>query len=706
MATLVQTSGSNVSSTSTSRYAPLLYGITVVWSACLLFLVEPLASKLILPWFGGSAAVWITCLLFFQSALLLGYLYAHAATRLLAPRWQAILHCVLLVSSLTALPILPNPRWQPPPGSDPTWYVLLVLAASVGLPYTLLSSTSPLVQCWFARRKAGELPYRYFALSNAGSLVALLAYPVLIEPRWNTHSQAWAWSLAYLGFAVLATTAAWISGPGETRTSWSTPPVAVVPAFRITRRHPWALWIGLAACPSALLLATTAVLTENVAPMPLLWVLPLSVYLLTFILCFDSSRWYRRAVFLPFLIPALACLAAATGPFRARDIGLVAPLLLTAFFVCCMACHGELVRLKPEPAAVTSFYLALSIGGALGGLFTAILAPHIFRAMFDFPLILVTSGAVLLTALWRERHLWTRTFQLPAWMFGVVAVVCLGGYLLRNLQHDLRNTIFTGRNFYGALRVQELKDDAGRPVRELMHGTITHGVQYLEPAWRNRPTTYYTAESGVGLAWRALKSRGPLKVGVIGLGAGTLATYGRAGDTIRFYEINPLVIDIARNQFSFLSDTPAHVDIVPGDARLTMQREPSQQFDLLVVDAFTGDAIPVHLLTKEAFRIYSRQLRPGGILAFHVSNRYINLPPVVRATGASAGFQSVLVEDEDNDRQEIYATSYVLSVQGTGVLGSALLRDRVTGIPPTPGISAWTDDFSNLWSVLELRENE
>lgn len=674
---------------------PLLFGATIFASACLLFLVQPLASKLILPWFGGSAAVWIMCLLFFQAGLLLGYSYAHEVALRLAGRRQALLHSSLLLLSLLTLPILPNARWQPAPGQDPTWLVFGVLATSIGLPYALLSSTTPLLQNWYAGANYGALPYRYFALSNAGSLLALLAYPVLVEPRLTGHQQAWIWSIAYAAFALLCIATAVFTKPVETKPRASASPIPTQLATT-----PKVLWLLLAACASTLLLTVTNLLTQNIAPMPLLWVVPLSIYLLTFILCFESERWYKRIVFLPLVLPALAGLAATIGPLNNERISIMLPLLTAALFVCCMACHGELARCKPATARLTTFYLSIAAGGALGGLFIALLAPHLFNAMYEYAIVFVSCPVLLLFVAWRNRSHWANSeLGLPLWVGAAAGTLLLAGFVSQEMWRNLHTALVLKRNFYGAIRVSDFIDERSR-VRELRNGTITHGLQFRSSILRNVPTTYYARESGIGRTWQILARSGRLRMGIVGLGAGTLAAYGRAGDTLRFYEINPLIVDIAKNQFTFLSDCPSHIDIVLGDARLSLAREASRQFDILVIDAFSGDAIPVHLLTREAFAIYWRHLKPDGVLAVHISNKYLNLAPVVLLSTKPFGKEAWQVDSDDDDAREVYGATYVLISSRPNFFNDPALRGELIKIDMPPHLRTWTDDYSNLWQVL------
>ena len=683
---------------------PLLFGGTIFTSACLLFLVQPLVSKMILPWFGGSAAVWVTAMLFFQTCLLLGYLYAHFLTLHAGLKLQVILHSTLLLASLAVLPLAPSVRWLPKPGDDPTFGVFVVLGTCVGLPYTLLSATSPLIQKWFSLRNRNALPYRYFALSNAGSLLALFAFPLVVEPRLTSHQQSYLWSSGFLLFALLCVLSGFLQlvlRPIPLSSATDLPHFEGL-AGRVTLGL-MALWTALATCASALLLIVTNLLTQNIAPMPLLWVVPLGIYLLTFILCFDGTLWYRRWFFLSLVLPALAYIGHTTKVVEDEKIFQVIPLLLACFFVSCMACHGELSRLKPAPARLTTFYLAISVGGALGGLAIALLAPHFFNANYEYPIVLAVTAVVLLFPIWRERQFWHfPRVALGLWLAAAASCVVLSVYVAQQLRSNLVEASFMARNFYGPLRIDQFDDDGNRSMRRLSHGTITHGMQFLDSRLRHIPTTYYGRESGIGLTWRILEKAGPINMGVIGLGTGTLAAYGRGGDIIHFYDINPLVIDIAKTRFSYLADSAAHVDISLGDARLSLEREPVQRLDILVVDAFSGDAIPVHLLTEEAFRIYWQHLKPDGVLAVHVSNLYLNLAPVVEAAAQGSGHQARIVTNQDNDNYGVFQSDYVLVTNRPNFFDDPLLKTQVRTISLPSGTRRWTDDYSNLWQALHI----
>ncbi|MBV9675012.1 MAG: fused MFS/spermidine synthase [Acidobacteriaceae bacterium] len=610
-----------------------------------------------------------------------------------------MIHTTLLALCLLTLRVLPNPVWQPKPLDEPVWHLLGALATSVGLPYALLSSTSPLLQSWYIETRQNVIPYRYFALSNAGSLIALLSYPILIEPYLSGRQQAVLWSAAFVVFAVCcAVTAVYAAKMSRTAGDAFPESKRVVTVVKSAR---WA-WLSLAACASALLLAVTNLLTQNVAPVPLFWVLPLSIYLLTFILCFESQRWYNRSVFLPLVLPAIGCLIATTGPLENRDIGLIAPLLLVSLFICCMTCHGELSRLKPPGEQLTTFYLCISAGGVLGGLFMAGAAPYLFSANYENQIAFLGCLLLLLIILFSDVRRRKQPFARLVWLGACLTALLFAGYVVRGEWRNRGSAVLLVRNFYGALQVEDEKN-AGRTVRELSHGTITHGAQFLDPGLRHQPTTYYGRNSGIGLTWRLLQSSGPLRMGIIGLGAGTLAAYGRSGDTLRFYELNPLVMNIAHRQFTYLADCPAHIDVVPGDARLTMSQEEPQHFDILVVDAFSGDAIPVHLLTREAFFIYWRHLKPDGVLVVHISNLYLNLAPVVRLAADEAGKLAWQVNNDADDLKEVYGASYVLVSSRPGFFTNYVFWRRLLPIAAPRHLREWTDDYSSLWQIIELR---
>jgi hypothetical protein len=672
----------------------LLYALTIFCSAFLLFQVQPIIARMILPWFGGSGAVWAACMLFFQVALLLGYLYAHWSIRCLRPNQQAILHVALLGLSLLLLPIAPNPAWKPIGNEDPVLRILGLLGGAVGLPYFLLSTTGPLVQAWYARTFCAAFPYRLFALSNLGSMVALLSYPFLVEPHVAARNQSLGWSVAFGVFAVLGAAAALDSA----RKSEPAPAASVGETPEAEAPSPgWPLhllWMALAACASTLLLAVTNHVCQNVAAIPFLWILPLALYLLSFILCFHSDAWYRRKLFAALLAVALGSMCYALTQWEGSEtVKIVIPLFSAGLFIGCMFCHGELARLKPHARYLTSFYLMVSFGGALGGLFVGGLAPRLFRGYFELP-VGIFACALLGLVLFRDLSKW----MYPLWAGLAVALVVFLSLKERDTAAGARLMV---RNFYGGLRVTDSGNlEKGDAKRTLVHGTITHGLQMLAPELRRRPTTYYGKQSGVGLAIEHCRRSGE-RVGVIGLGVGTLASYGRPGDYYRFYEINPLVIQVARREFSYLNDCQAKLDVVLGDARLSLERELPQNFDVLAVDAFSSDSIPVHLLTREAFSLYFGHLKPEGVLAVHISNNHLDLAPVVQSLAAALHKEALLFDTDDDDEQEVYGATWVLLTGQPEVLRKPAFQQAGSPLKPRPGLRLWTDDYSNLFQILK-----
>ena len=666
----------------------ILYATAIFLGAFLLFLVQPIIAKQILPWFGGSAAVWATCMVFFQMVLLVGYAYADFTTRRLTPKRQAILHVTLLVLSLLVLPITPDVAWKPQGEENPSWRILGLLTLTIGLPYFILSTTSPLLQAWFARR-FHIVPYRLFALSNLASLLALLAYPVAVEPWVTTYVQSIAWSVCYALFVALCAYAAISSARAESLAAVA--PVAETVAEPPPRPLRQLTWLMLAAMASFLLLAFTNHICQNVASLPFLWILPLSLYLATFILCFDHPRWYRRNVFL--------LLAAVLLPLMAwysdsLNLKVVVPMYLAGLFVCCMFCHGELTLLKPAPRYLTRYYLMISLGGAIGGLLVGLVAPYVLTGYFELAIGLIACALLLLY----------RTFRMAWWAMlvsaGVVGATAYGAG--KAVDYQIANSRIMMRNFYSVLKTRETEEPT--PFRSLVHGGIMHGGQLMSPQYRLRPSSYFGTSSGYGRMFASLPDT-PRRVGVIGLGAGSIIAYARKGDTFRFYEINPQVVDVANREFTFMQDTPAKIEVVLGDGRLSLEREPGQQFDVLAMDAFSGDSIPMHLLTRQAMEIYLRHLKPGGVLAFQATNRFINIAPIVASLAAEFGLAAVLVtdfpENEEGPNYWTASTDQVLVTTNRKLLEADPIHSVATEISVPPGFRVWTDDFNNLLRVLK-----
>ncbi|MDB5884195.1 MAG: integral rane protein-like [Polaromonas sp.] len=668
------------------------YGLTIFLSAFLLFQVQPLIGKMILPWFGGSAAVWTTCMLFFQMVLLLGYFYSHWVVRHLKPSRQSLVHGSLLLASLLLVPIGLSLDWKPSGAENPTLRILGLLTVSIGLPYFVLSTTGPLLQAWFARERSGVVPYRLFALSNFGSMLALLAYPVAVEPVFPTLWQSYLWSGLYACFVLACALLAWRGRKGELIAP-ALPDVAPAPRWQDKL-----LWAALAACPSILMVADTSFLTTNIAPIPMIWVAPLALYLLSFILSFESQGWYRRKVFLPLLVAGLAALAyLPTLSLDALPIYLAMGINLTAFFAACMVCHGELARLQPHPSQLTGYYLMLAVGGAAGGFFVGVVAPYWFNSHYELSIGIVLTGLVAAIAVMR-RHAFSRPFLRRASLaFTAFALLALTWVRVADHQEETGGAEVTRRNFYGTLQVF---NNTGREYRTMLHGQITHGRQNTAAGKLDLPTTYYTPEGGAGKAMQIKAAQGPLRVGVIGLGVGTLVSYGRKDDYFRLYEIDPLVIDIAHRHFSYLARTAAATEIVLGDARLQLEREPAQGFDVLVVDAFSGDSVPIHLLTREAFAQYFRHLKPDGVLAVHITNRFLDLRPVVRTAADHFGRQVRLVDAEGIPEKLVLRSRWALMSRDAAFFRHpALGMATELGIPD--GFRPWKDDYSSIVSVMQ-----
>lgn len=758
----------------------LLFGATMFLSAFLLFLIQPLIGKYILPWFGGTPAVWTTCMLFFQALLLGGYAYAHALAVRSQPRRQALVHASLLAFSILIIlwfSILPSAAWKPADHQAPVPRILLMLLVSIGAPYLLLSATSPLLQSWFGRVYPASSPYRLYALSNLGSLAAILSYPFLIEPAASLTVQARVWSWTYAAFALLCALLIWKvirwpaaergAGDGSERTNG-----IVNPKPRPSR---YILWLSLPACSSAMLLATTSMMCQDVAVVPMLWILPLALYLLSFVFCFQYERLYWRPLFVGGLAASVAwtCHVLLGGVFIALPWQILSYAL--TLFLCCMVCHGELVRLRPGTDHLTSFYLMVAAGGALGGLLVTVAAPCVFSNYWEYHLGLLAVTALALILLFLDRTgplyqgslipvgiiwgtIWAGWILLTvlltdqiwlSWRF-YAGLIGVGLLTLALLAHDLRGRLFGGRplrvwavwallclswtglaitlgshiqrvmgdsvvasrNFFGVLRVLDLnKDDPEEHRYTLMHGRIEHGFQFRAEGKRDWPTSYYGRESGIGLAIDMHPNRlqgDSLRIGVIGLGTGTLAAYGERGDIIRFYEINPLVLTVSDKYFTYRRDSRARIEVALGDARISMERErqrgESQQFDVLAVDAFSSDAIPVHLLTRECYQLYRYHLKPDGILAVHISNRYFDLSPIVRnlaAHGTAQAVDAIWIDGRGDESKGTDSTDWVLLTANRRFLENPNILQMVSPWKePAPPSRIWTDDYSDLYHLL------
>jgi hypothetical protein len=692
---------------------PFLFSISL--SAFLLFLVEPLIGKTLLPWFGGAPAVWTTAMLFFQVLLTGGYAYAAWLSQ--ASHRRGVLHLLLLGLSLILLlglglawrsPITPSTALKPSGTIPPMLDIFLLLAISIGLPFFLLSSNSTLMQAWFARAFPNQSPYRLYALSNFSSLVALLAYPFVVEPNLSLPWQGWLWSLGYLAFAGLAG----FVTLRAMRTSSDVAAGQTIKADQALSVRDVLVWLLLSSCASVLLLAITGYLTQQVAVIPFLWVLPLAIYLLTFVLAFSGERIYSRPLYVFLLLPVILLYDWAMANGSLVAIPWQVAVFSLVLFVGCMVCNGELYRLRPATARLPAFYLTISAGGALGGLLVTLLAPAVFKGFWELPL-----GMLLFCLLFLVIGRGPKKEGFKAELLSnlgttllVIAVLITGVRAFLYIGSDLTGSIRSQRNFYGVVRVRQ----AGTPGHpdfsyQMINANTIHGAQFPASGQRDIPTVYYGPHSGVGLALlNHPRTTSGLRVGALGLGVGTIAAYGQPGDLYRFYEINPLVIQLAQGQggyFSFLKDSRAKVQIVQGDARLSLENELAagkpQKFDVLVLDVFSNDAIPVHLLDEQAFALYQQFLQPDGVLAVHITNGYLDLLPVVWDLADHFNLNRAVIADP-GDGYFTSASTWVLLASDPSVLALPAIASHAT---PLSGyhtsLRLWTDEYSNLFQILK-----
>ena len=678
------------------RTAILPYAGTIFLSAFLLFLVQPIIAKQILPWFGGSAAVWTTALVFFQSILLAGYAYADAGMRL-GLRRQTILHAALLVLSLLTLPILASEAWKPQGDEEPIARILLLLLVTIGLPYFLLSTTTPLLQSWYWKRFRSAVPYRLFALSNFASLLALLGFPVLFEPWLDLEQLGWLWSVLYALFVIICAATGWASlraalaQQGEAQAPVAAKPAAAALAAPTVGQQ--LLWLALAAMGSVMLLAITNHVTQNIASVPFMWVVPLSLYLITFILCFDHPRWYVRPLFMAALLVLLPAMA---WKIPSLDLQLAVALNFGGLFVACMFCHGEMARLKPDPRYLTRFYLMMSVGGALGAVLVGIVAPLSLDGYFELNIAL---GVLALLLVMRANGLWAAA--------AIVSLMPTFYYAVIGAHEYMRDMRVMERDFYGVVRTKD-RTVNGITYRAMYHGGIIHGGQLQGEQFRNVPSDYFGPGSGYGRLFTALNEMRPQprKVGIVGLGAGVVAAYGRAGDDFIFYEISPKVIEIEQREFSFLRDTPARVHpTVLGDGRLSLEREAPRGYHVLGIDAFSGASIPMHLITREAMQLYLKHLAPGGVIVFQATNRYIDIAPVIKRHANELGLHAVLVSDSPESAigadYWLSGTDQILVTSDRKLLAHPRIAEAATEIKDRPELRTFTDSHHNLFRILK-----
>jgi hypothetical protein len=724
------------------------YALTLFTSAFLLFGVQPLVGKFALPWFGGTPAVWTACMLFFQAALLAGYAYAHGVATRLAPRSQVRLHLGLLGLTLALLaarallagsPVAPGPEWRPTGAEGFTGRLLAMLVVTIGLPFFTLSTTAPLLQSWFSRARPGVSPYRLYALSNAGSLLALLSYPFLVEPYVPRSWQAWGWAAGFVLFVGACAVCArdfWKRGEVPAAEEGKAPEpqgslaeprgsLAELLASSEAEARPGLgrtlAWVGLSGCASVLLLATTNQLSQDVAAGPFLWVMPLAIYLLTFIFTFQGEKLYPRTLATFLLILNVLGLTRATyeGPHFPLSLQLLAHG--GALLAGCMVCHGELYRLRPAPRHLSAFYLWVSVGGVLGGVLVSLVAPRVFTTYAEHTLALISCCLVALVVL-LPRPAGERGWMRLGRMLRVLMLAGVSVGLAVAVVDSRKEVLLTTRNFFGVVQVlDQYRSDVYWRQYALKHGAITHGFQLVSPERRKNPTSYYTEKSGLGLAiaeHRRLREAvglpPGLRIGVLGLGVGTSAALAEPGDTVRFYEINPKVISLARGEggyFSFLGDSEGKVEVVEGDARISLERElergEAQSFDVLALDVFSSDAIPMHLLTEEAVALYRKHLARHGVLALHVSNVHLDLIPICLTHAERFGMYATLVTNE-TEGDALRATWMLLSPDAEFTWGQTFVDEgksvRRLALPG-PRIVTWTDERSSVLPVLR-RDND
>lgn len=738
----------------------VLYATTIFISAVLLFLLQPMFALMMLPLLGGAPAVWNTAVVFYQFLLLIGYLYAHLVHLWLPVRSQIVLHLLLVLLPFLFLPIMLPAGWNPPTGTTPLLWVLQVLFVAVGIPFFVVSTTSPFLQSWFARSRHGTArdPYFLYAASNVGSIAALLSYPFLIQPRATLSMQSWAWSSGYGIFAVLmvilsllrwrearavSTEGACLNDASLIDVTLSEIPHEGVPLLDWGRR---VRWVALAFFPSSLMLSVTTYVTTHIAPLPLLWIVPLVLYLLTFIWAFSQvpfPSWKRSgwvlAALLAMLILFLGTQVLAGGKW-------VIVLHLVVFFGVALFCHGRLAEDRPHPQYLTEFYLWLSLGGVLGGMFSALVAPLLFRSVLEYPLVLIAvayffqwkaidpdplerwrDGQVPLIlggivcgfiggSRWFGKEVDTLTlsvllgfaglvgfaFSLRPLRFALGLGMLFGASLLH--EHARRPTIASERGFFGVVRVTE---EVTQQYRLLIHGTTIHGSQSLDPARRREPLSYYSARSPIGQLFTvfAEQLRGQ-RVAVVGLGTGSLACYRKQDQEWTFYEIDPAIVHFARDPryFTFLYDCAPQADIVLGDARLSLAAASAGHYGLIILDAYSSDAIPVHLLTREALAVYLAALTDHGLLAFHISNVYFNLAPVVGNLAYDAGLTALIRSDVEitdaEQKQGHYPSVWVVVARQAEDLQPLSADQHWKELPPASELSLWTDNFSSVLSVF------
>lgn len=680
----------------------MLFLVVIFLGAFLLFQIQPLIAKIILPYFGGGAAVWTACLLFFQAFLLLGYLYAHLLSKIKSARKQLYVHASVLTMSLFCLPIGVSPEQLTSLSDQPLWSIISLLSLSIGLPYLLLSSTGPIVQRWLSLVQHDKLPYKLYSLSNFASLLALLSFPFLVEPLLTAKWQSTTWTIGFVAYVVMSVALlAYLFKQFSHK--FSVRENSVEAEHKYKSIHPF-IWLALATVGVVMLVSTTNAMTQNIPPVPFLWVLPLSLYLLSFIVSFHNPKWYVRWYWLLLFIPT--GLIALFMFFIGSQFDITSQIVLysSILFAACMICHGELSRLKPSVDKLTFYYLMLAFGGFLGSVLVAFVAQNVFSQFLEFPLAIIAVFTLLAVIVYQEEKKFDKLVLVS------VGLVIICGLALWQLNGQYtKHDVYSKRNFYGILSVKDVEIN-GEVERRLIDGTTSHGTQYLSPDKANIPLSYYRENTGVALLLQHF-SQGEsttstnLNVALIGLGAGTLAAYGQPGDSYRFYELNPSVIEAANGYFSYLKDSKANIEVVTGDGRVSLSNELEQGdaklFDVLVIDAFSGDSIPQHLLTLEAMELYWQRLQGNGAIAVHISNTHLNLLPLMQGIAESTD-KALTYFRTKSDMPHGHDTEWVWLTNNSSLVNNALVELKRSPIPKATSASiVWTDDYSNLLSLLK-----
>lgn len=683
----------------------LAFSLSIFLSAFLLFMVQPLLAKKLLPTFGGSPSVWLCIVVFFQITLLMGYLYAFFLTKLSKPTLQALIHFLILGTSLIFLPLTPlgsvnNDLWGP-------IGVFSMLSTSVLLPILVISSTSPLLQHWYCRAYQTDFPYRYYALSNLGSLLGLLTFPFIIEPYVGLHTQLLGWSLFYGGFIVSCLFCLVIAAK-QTIAAKSIPLNPIKDSS--VNKKTILIWLLLTALSCALLLSTTQLMMQNIVGFPLLWLIPLTLYLLSFILTFSYPKTYYRPLWIS-LYSILACGILLLSSHHQLLLSIQLLVFALLLFSGCMICHGELIRLKPHPHHLTFYYLIIALGGVLGGLFVNVLSPMLFNEWWDFYLSLL--GIMILLGVvhfyYPKKVLSGKWIWLEYGWIGILFIIST--LLCYQLIKNREDVIINHRNFFGKSEIIERNPNSFLHQRLLRNGKIIHGHQFLAPEKRHMATTYFSPQSGIGLAMgferqrkieHALVHKG-LHIGVIGLGTGTIAALGQIGDFIRFYEIDPDIHKMAKQYFSYLDNSPAVTEVTIDDGRIALTKALQSgplNFDIIAIDAFNGDAIPLHLLTLEAMKVYLSHLKPDGIIAFHISSRYVDLYPPLEALAHHLGLYSYIAHNLPDDHNWVFSAEWVLMSRKTDI-GLYLFQHGALAFNDKRMNKVWTDDHNYLLSVVK-----